>query len=206
VTVEISGVPLCGRGADHDTVVDPACPADRTWHLDRQFRLVMTLGSGEPRAAQLPHHGDMIGELALNRAAGTSSSVRPARLRMSLLPSSAAPISVLARIGKPASCGVPQVLGGGLEGWDDHGLPCRQGCTFLAQPDLGTAVEHGRDFLHHVQRGGRTAPSVTPLLEDAKLLRAVQGRDAHARKHAGPPLLPALSRVIDHSHRALGQV
>jgi hypothetical protein len=54
---------LRSRGADHDTV-DPAGPGYRGRRFDRQLRLLPTFCAGAPRAAQLPHDGDVVGELA----------------------------------------------------------------------------------------------------------------------------------------------
>ena len=60
---------LCGRGADYDAV-DTTRPADRARRFDRQLRIRTALRPGELRAAQLPHDGGMIGELALKPRGG----------------------------------------------------------------------------------------------------------------------------------------
>ena len=70
---------LRGRDADCDTVGAPR-PADRAWRFHRQLWLLPTLRPGEVRAAQLPHHGDMIGELALEPGCGDKQFSAPGLL------------------------------------------------------------------------------------------------------------------------------
>src|SRR5215213_143235 len=62
LTIHATGAGMPSTGED---AVDPTRPTDRARHLDRQLRLVAALCPGKPLAAQLPHHGDVIGKLAL---------------------------------------------------------------------------------------------------------------------------------------------
>src|SRR5918998_1340043 len=71
---------LRGRAANHHAV-NPARPANRARHLYGQLRLALAaLDAGEPRAAQLPHHGDVIGELALEPRGGNEQFRAPGLL------------------------------------------------------------------------------------------------------------------------------
>ena len=72
------------------------------------------------------------------------------------------------------------------------GRPCSVAALVL-DPDLGLAVEHGQHLLDRVQVRRRALAGVAPLLEDAQLHRAGDGRDVHARQHAGAPLLARLA-------------
>ena len=82
----------------------------------------------------------------------------------------------------------------------NHGLSNGQCGALLANSNLRLASKHGQNLLYSVQMSGRTAIRLAPLLEDAQLNRAGQGRGTHSREHAGSPLFLLLSRMIDDAH------
>jgi len=72
----------------------------------------------------------------------------------------------------------------------------------VADPHLGLAFEHAQNFLDRVQMRGRAVAPLAPLLEHAKLGRAVPRRDDHLRHDARPPFFLRLAIEIDELHGA----
>ena len=85
-------------------------------------------------------------------------------------------------------------------GWHDDELARGERDARLADPHLGLPFEHAQDFLDRVQMRGRAVARLAPLLEHAKLGRAVQGRDVHLRHYARPPFFLRLAVEIDDLH------
>jgi hypothetical protein len=85
-------------------------------------------------------------------------------------------------------------------GRDDHRLTCRQRGAVVFDPHLGGSVQDSEHLLDGVQMGGCAATGHAPLLEQADLHRAGEGRDAHARRHTGAPFVDVLPLVIDDLH------
>jgi hypothetical protein len=132
-------------------------------------------------------------------------------------------------MGKPALFGLVKIVKGSFEHWrsegrfhverrltgiaepmpvthrHNHGLPGCQGGAFITDPDLSLTSKHGEHFLHGMQVGECATARVAPLLKDAQLRCAGQGRAAHAREHARPLQLPLLFYMIDDAHQVLAK-
>ncbi len=85
-----------------------------------------------------------------------------------------------------------------------RGYQCRVTRThlnpFIFHPDLRFARQHRQDFLDWMPMGWSSEPWSAPLLENRKRGSAGQGRDAHARRDPGTPVVSVLTIVIDQIH------
>src|SRR5262249_21797627 len=87
-----------------------------------------------------------------------------------------------------------------MAGRHDDELARRERHPGLADPHLGLPFVHVQDLLDGVQMGRRAVPRLAPLLEHAKLARAVLRRDAHLPDDTRPPFLLRRMREIDDLH------
>jgi hypothetical protein len=81
LTIDISGdVPTQSRCRSQQSRPSPS--GKRARHLDRPLRLLATLGPGEASGTQIqqiPHHGGVAGELALEPSGGDEQFRAPGR-------------------------------------------------------------------------------------------------------------------------------
>src|SRR6266496_3028957 len=84
----------------------------------------------------------------------------------------------------------------------DYGLTCRQWRALVTNPELGLPLQYSQNFFDGMHMSGCTFVWLTPLLELAKLHGTRDGRDTHARQHAGTPLFIRLVFMINDLHMA----
>ena len=71
--------------------------------------------------------------------------------------------------------------------YDDR-LASRYRFALILDPEFGLSFQHGQHLFDGMQMRRRSATGLAPLLENAQLHRASDGRHPHAGHHSGPPL------------------